>query len=140
MNLVLKIPNETEFNQVCSFIAAFELDNRELKQEQFIIALREKILVGFGRLRKHNDCTELCSLGVVTNYRRQGIGKALVKALIQQEKPNLYLVCIIPNFFIPIGFKTISENIPDSITDKIDYCTNELFVPEQYVAMKFIDS
>ena len=91
-------------------------------------------MVGFGRLRKHFDCIELCSLGVVTNYRRQGIGKAIVKELIKKSSDSIHLVCIIPDFFTPFGFKIV-EQYPNAIQNKLKYCTQELVVPETYVAM-----
>jgi N-acetylglutamate synthase-like GNAT family acetyltransferase len=136
MDLILKQPNELEFKQICDYINEFELDNRALQQDEFIAAYRNDELVGFGRVRKHTDCSELCSLGVITNERRKGIGKALVNALTKKESKSLYLVCIIPDFFEPLGFIE-TNNYPTSIQDKIDYCTNELVVPEKYVAMKF---
>lgn len=136
MDLLLKTPDKKEFKQICDYIREFELDDRELKQEQFVAAYRNNELVGFGRLRDRSDCTELCSLGVVTPHRRKGIGKALVKELIKRAKAELFLVCIIPDFFAPFGFKETS-NYPLSIQEKIDYCTAELVVPEKYVAMKY---
>ena len=134
MNLTFKTPNNKEFEQIQQFIHEYELDNRELKAEEFSIALRNNELTGFGRLRIHSDCIELCSLGVVTNKRKQGIGKAIVNELLKQKTKNIYLVCIIPDFFIPFGFKIIS-NYPESIQAKMEYCTSELAVPEDYVAM-----
>jgi N-acetylglutamate synthase-like GNAT family acetyltransferase len=136
MDLILKQPNALEFKQICDYINEFELDNRALQKDEFIGAYRNDELVGFGRIRKHKDCNELCSLGVITNERRKGIGKALSNALIKKESNNLYLVCIIPDFFKPLGFIETC-NYPISIQDKIDYCSNELVVPEKYVAMKF---
>lgn len=130
----LRIPTEKEFKQICFFITEFELDNRDLKKEQFIVALRDSELIGFGRLREHTDCLELCSLGVVNSYRRQGIGKAIVTRLIESFSKNIYLVCIIPDFFIPFGFHQV-ETFPICIQNKIEYCTFELIVPEAYVAM-----
>ena len=135
MFLQLQTPTEKEFIQICDYITEFELDNRVLKQEEFIAAFRNNELVGFGRLRKHEDCTELCSLGVVTPHRRQGIGKALVEALIKKATNELYLVCIIPEFFIPFGFSIVAE-FPISVSGKLNYCTEQLVVPEVYVAMK----
>ncbi|MBL7890041.1 MAG: GNAT family N-acetyltransferase [Bacteroidia bacterium] len=137
MDLLLKTPDEKEFQQICDYIREFELDDRDLMQEQFVAAYRNNELVGFGRLRERGDCTELCSLGVVTPHRRKGIGKALVKELIKRTKGELFLVCIIPDFFAPFGFKKTS-NYPLSIQEKIDYCTAELVVPEKYVAMKYV--
>jgi len=134
MSLELKYPSEKEFVQVCDFIHEFELDNRTLKQEEFTVAFREGELVGFGRLREHSDCIELCSLGVVTNHRRKGIGKAIVKELILRSKSSIHLVCIIPDFFTPFGFQIVKSH-PLAIQDKLSYCTQELIVPETYVAM-----
>lgn len=134
MDLTLKTPSQKEFEQICAYIEAFELDNRALLPEEFTVAFRGDELVGFGRLRKHSDCTELCSLGVVTPHRRKGIGKAVVKELIRRNTDVLYLACIIPDFFTPFGFH-ITKNYPASIEDKLRYCTQELVVPETYVAM-----
>jgi N-acetylglutamate synthase-like GNAT family acetyltransferase len=66
--------------------------------------------------------------------RGQGIGKAIVKELIKQTSDKLFLACIIPEFFHPFGFETVSE-IPPSIISKLNYCSQELVVPEKYVAM-----
>lgn len=130
----IRKPTDKEFKRICLFISEFELDNRDLKKEQFIVALRDNELLGFGRLREHTDCLELCSLGVVASYRRQGIGKAIVAKLIENFSKNIYLVCIIPDFFIPFGFQKV-KTFPISIQNKIEYCASELVVPETYVAM-----
>jgi len=131
---LLRKPTDKEFRQICLFINEFDLDNRGLQKEQFTVALHNNVLLGFGRLREHADCFELCSLGVVTPFRRQGIGKAIVNKLIENSAKNIYLVCIIPDFFIPFGFQIIKE-YPAAIQNKIEYCTQELIVPETYVAM-----
>lgn len=130
----LNEPTEKEFNKIRLLIAEFELDSRDLKKEQFIIALHNDELLGFGRLREHIDCSELCSLGVVASYRKQGIGKAIVNKLIENSQKKIYLVCIIPDFFEPFGFLKV-EKYPPSIIAKIEYCTSDLKVPETYVAM-----
>ena len=127
-------PNETAFLQIKQHVHDFELDDRNLQQHEFIAAFREEEVLGFGRLRRHSDCTELCSLGVITQHRKQGIGKSIVEALIKQSKQPIHLVCIIPEYFIPFGFKII-EKFPAAMQDKLDYCTQELIVPETYVVM-----
>ena len=132
--LTFRTPTEHEFLQIRNYIQQFELDDRNLKQQEFIAAFRENELVGFGRLREHSDCVELCSLGVITQHRRQGIGKAIVNELIKKSKSSIHLVCIIPEFFSPFNFQLV-KNYPSAIQDKINYCTQELIVPETYVAM-----
>lgn len=132
--LSFRTPTENEFIQIRNYIQQFELDDRNLKQKEFTAAFRENELVGFGRLREHSDCIELCSLGVVTKHRRQGIGKSIVKELIQRSISSIHLVCIIPDFFTPFGFHLV-EKYPSAIQDKLNYCTQELVVPETYVAM-----
>lgn len=132
--MTFRTPTNEEFQQICNFICEFELDNRALQQQEFTAAFRENQLVGFGRLREHSDCIELCSLGVVTKYRRQGIGKSISAELIKRSKGNIHLVCIIPEFFTPFGFRIVRE-CPVAIHDKLEYCTKELVVPETYVAM-----
>ena len=127
-------PNETAFLQIRKHIHDFELDDRSLQQKEFIAAFREEELVGFGRLRYHSDFSELCSLGVITQHRKQGIGKSIVEALINQSSQSIHLVCIIPEYFIPFGFRII-EKFPAAIQDKLDYCTQELIVHETYVVM-----
>ncbi|MBA3704513.1 MAG: GNAT family N-acetyltransferase [Bacteroidetes bacterium] len=133
--LSFKTPTDQEFQDICNYIHEFELDNRILLKQEFTAAFRDNKLVGFGRLREHTECTELCSLGVVAQYRRKGIGKALTAELIRKAPLNLYLVCIIPEFFIPFGFNIV-KNFPSIIQNKLNYCIEELFVPEIYVVMK----
>jgi N-acetylglutamate synthase-like GNAT family acetyltransferase len=137
MDLILRKPNSGDFQLICDYIREFELDNRDLQPGQFTAAFRNSELVGFGRLRKHIDCIELCSLGVIAPLRRKGIGKAIVNDLIKNLSPKIYLVCIIPEFFSPFGFE-ITTVYPVSIKSKVNYCSEELVVPETYVVMELI--
>lgn len=78
----------------------------------------------------------MCSLGVIEPERLKGVGKQLVQALIQKADSPLFLVCIIPSFFSPFGFITVSE-YPEEMQEKLNYCTSELVVPEKYIVMKY---
>ena len=104
---------------------------------QFLVAKKNDELIGFGRIRKHNGCDEFCSLGVLESKRFNGIAKLLIEARIKIATQPIYLVCIIPNYFEPLGFKTV-EDYPPEMADKLNYCTSELVVPEKYVVMKYI--
>lgn len=131
--------SENDFELIKKLIQQFELDDRDLHYHQFLVAKENDELLGFGRIRLRENCSELCSLGVVESQRLQGIGKRLVKELIfkSQAQAPLYLVCIIPEFFIPFGFKVVSE-YPAEMQEKLNYCSSELIVPETYVVMKYV--
>lgn len=122
------------FEEVRQYIQTFELDNRRLRPEDFLIALMDDTLVGFGRVREYGDCSELCSLGVTEPHRCKGIGSMLVRALVQKAQQPLYLVCIIPSFFEPHGFATCAH-YPATMQQKLDYCNSALPVAEPYVVM-----
>ncbi len=124
----------SDFHQIKQYIFDFELDNREPRLEQFLVAKHNTQILGFGRIRHYDTCDELCSLGVIHSERLKGIGKQLVKKLIETAMHPLYLVCIIPEFFEPLDFSIVDE-YPTAIKEKIDYCTSQLPVPEKYVVM-----
>lgn len=124
-----------QFTLVKNYIKAYELDDRELIADQFLVATLNDQLVGFGRIREYPLCAEMCSLGVVEEYRNKGVAKALAKALIKKTNKPLYLVCIIPQFFTEFGFE-ICTSYPPELANKLHYCTSELVVEEPYVVMK----
>ncbi len=127
--------DEMQFEKVKNYIAQFELDNRELRIEEFLVALNGDELLGFGRIREYIKSSELCSLGVVEPYRFKHIGTELSKALINKAKSELYLVCIIPPFFERLGFAAV-KHFPSELADKLDFCITLLSVPEEYCVMK----
>ncbi len=137
MNFSITAPTPEQFEHIKTLIGIFELDNRELHPSQFLVALNGKELLGFGRIREYENCSELCSLGVVEPERNKGIGRALVKELIKKARQPLYLVCIIPEYFASLGFNIV-HSYPAPLEEKLKYCTSELIVPEAYVVMKHV--
>ena len=135
MSIIIKNCTEPYFQLIKKYIAEFELDDRNLLLQQFVIALNEGELVAFGRVREHADFSELCSMGVISKERSKGIGKKIFPAMMAKAKKTKYLACIIPSYFIPFGFE-ICNNYPAEMLDKLDYCTVSLPVEETYVVMK----
>jgi len=127
----------TDLEIIKNHISDYELDNRELLHTQFLVYKKSNTILGFGRIRNYANFDELCSLGVIEPERNKTIGKKIVNALIQKSLTELYLVCVIPEYFEPIGFKIVNE-FPNEILSKINYCTNSLVVEGVYVAMKLI--
>lgn len=135
--MTICVPNSSEFDSVKVHLSEFELDDREIKKEQFLIVKKDDTLVAFCRMRKHKGCDELCSLGVIPSNRGNGYAKLLLRELISRSDQPLYLACIIPQFFEPLGFQTTNE-YPVELSDKLNYCSSELMVPEKYVVMRYI--
>lgn len=138
MHETIKItrPDALEFQVIKDYIHKFELDNRSLNNEQFLVAKQGYQIIGFGRIREYEGCSELCSLGVIEPERNKGIGRSLTNHLVKIAKQPLYLVCIIPDFFKPFGFVETND-YPFELQDKLEYCTSELVVPEPYVVMRY---
>jgi N-acetylglutamate synthase-like GNAT family acetyltransferase len=104
-------------------------------KEQFLLAKNADALIGFARLRKHSSCDEYCTLGVLESERSQGIAKKITEAIIKKSTQDLYLVCVIPQYFENLNFKIVNE-YPLELKKKLDYCLSELTVEENYVVMK----
>lgn len=133
----IKTATEADFQAIKQFIKQFDLDDRCLEREQFLVAKEQDEILGFGRIRKHKGCDEFCSLGVIESNRFKGIAKALILARIAISTQPIYLVCIIPEFFESLGFEVVTD-YPYEMQDKLNYCISELTVPEPYVVMKYI--
>jgi len=107
--VIIREPNDAELIHIKSFLKEYGLDDSGISKEQFKILLYNNEIAAFGRLKKHNDCIELCSVGVVKEYRGKGLGEAIVKNLLSEVKQDVYLVTVIPGFFNKMGFKEIKE-------------------------------
>ena len=133
--LSIKPASENDFELIKTLIQQFQLDDRDLHSQQFLVAKEKDKLIGFGRIRRHKGCDEFCSLGVLETQRFKGIAKELILARKKIATQPIYLVCIIPDYFESLGFKIV-DNYPPEIADKLNYCTHKLTVPEKYVVMK----
>lgn len=134
--MIIDKASSHEFDLIKKLIKEFELDDRDLQIQQFVVAKENDELIGFARIRKHNGCDEFCSLGVLESHRFNGIAKLLVEARIKIATQPVYLVCIIPDYFKKLGFVVVNE-YPAEMADKLHYCISELVVPEEYVVMKY---
>lgn len=145
LNFSIQQCSEQYFQTLQEYVNAMCLDYRHLQCNEFLIALVNDELIGFGRIRDYEDCAELCSLGVVEAHRNKGVGKKLVISLIKNfyrknfnHQKNLYVVTIIPKYFQKFGFDIVENSYPLPILEKYNYCVKFLTVPEKYYVMRFI--
>ena len=86
------------------------LDPTSLDWRNFLVAEDSNgRVIGIGQVKPLPGARELGSLAVVAEARRQGVGAALVHALLTREKGSLYLLCgdrRVP-YYQKFGFHTI---------------------------------
>ncbi len=89
------------------------LDPTSLNWRNFLVAEDPAgRVIGIGQVKPLPGARELGSLVVVPEYRQQGVGAALIHALLAREKGPLYLLCgnhRVPYYqkfgFRPIGWR-----------------------------------
>lgn len=113
---------DSDLIDVLELLESMNLDMDQVHTQQFYLATHNDEIVGLGRVLEHDDCAELCSLGIVESQRGLSIGSKLVKALIAKaERSPLYVVTDIPRYFERFGFQ-ITEVYPLCIADKLQRC------------------
>lgn len=94
-----------------------DLDSPGMGADTLWVAEDEGAVVGLVGLKRHRDVLELHALGVDPVHRGEGIGKALVGALVAETPADVHLATVIPEFFETLGFVRVEE-IPRSFQEK----------------------
>ncbi len=135
---------EKDLPVIVQLAKSFDLDCEDLSWEQFIIAKSDDAIVGFGRLRDYPDpensgagCTEVATVGVIHEERNKGIGTSIVNKLIQTGPKEIFVTCVIPNFFSRLGFEAVKQ-YPTVLQKKVDFCKLYDFCDEQIFVMKMV--
>ncbi len=86
-----------------------ELDPTSLNWSQFLIAEDAGEIVGIGQIRPYPKCRELGSIAVKKEYRGNGVGGAIIRALLVEETGDVYLECEVHNvtYYNRFGFVKI---------------------------------
>jgi len=93
------------------------LDYPGMEVDRLWVAEEAGRIVGLVSLKEHSDCLELCALGVDPKHREEGLGKALVEALLAEAQGDVHLATVIPGFFESCGFVR-AHDIPASFPAK----------------------
>ncbi|MDH7512027.1 MAG: GNAT family N-acetyltransferase [Clostridiales bacterium] len=107
--------------QISALAAKHNLDYENMAVDDFWVVEEGDKIIGICGLRKHPDCLELCSLGVEETVQKRGLGRRLVKTLLQETSGDIYLATVIPEFFRKLGFEE-AASIPPSMIKKADWC------------------
>jgi len=113
-------------------IEAMELDETAFRSRDYVIALDEETgqKAGFGRIRIHkvddgDDVCELTSIGVVENWRGQGVGAHVIERLVEHARDEefsfVYSLVDEPAFLAQFGFERIAEDeLPAVLQDRLE--------------------
>jgi len=115
---VIKQANKSDIETITAYIEQFGLDDENILPEQFSVLKVGKSIAGFGRIKCRNNLYELCSLGVVEEFRGNNYGKFIVWHLLGRfEKHELWLTTKSPEYFVKFGFCRCYTP-PDEIKNK----------------------
>ncbi len=132
-NVEIKKATDLDIQEIQPYLNKFRLDNHDIQTKSFYIASVDKVLAAFGRVKIYGSVNEICSVGVLKEYRNNGIGKAIVKHLINASLTNeLWVVTKIPEYFEQFGFK-IEINPPDELVCKTKKICNYYLADESAV-------
>lgn len=99
------------------------LDPTAVHWSQFLVAQQDERVIGIGQIRPYPDGRELGSLVVCSDMQGQGVGAALVDALLQAvpEDAPVYLECpdSMTSYYAQFGFAVIPPaDAPPSLRRK----------------------
>jgi N-acetylglutamate synthase-like GNAT family acetyltransferase len=104
--------NAADRSTIKAIVYAARLIPRDLDWERFLVAEEDRRIIGVGQVKPHNDGSrELASLAVVPEHRAQGIGGALIQALLARETGAVYLMCMdrLEPFYQRFGFRRLGR-------------------------------
>lgn len=104
-----------------ALVAAVGGDLEDLREEQFVVAVEDRGILGCARLRPHPDCWELASVAVAAGAQARGIGGSVVKRLLEPRQGPIYLICEdhVVGFFRRFDFSIIpTSQLPSGLGPK----------------------
>ena len=112
-NYVIRPALESESSQIKDLINLVGINPTGLDWRRFIVAVNENgLVIACGQIKPHGeDIRELASIAVNPKYRGQGIARAVIETLLQENPKPLYLMCMSHNgpIYEKFGFQVIAE-------------------------------
>jgi N-acetylglutamate synthase-like GNAT family acetyltransferase len=79
---------------ITAIVRAARLYPRDLDWPRFLLAQWGQDVIGVGQVKPHKDGSrELASIAVVPEWQGNGVGSALIRALLARETSPLHLMC-----------------------------------------------
>ena len=101
-------------------INKYHLDANDLQYSQFVVAVEEDNIVGFGRLRKIGEIYSIGCIAVIEEKRGSGVGSLIVNHLIEMSPVKVvYVLTDITDYFRKMGFAELQEGSKE-LYDELD--------------------
>lgn len=94
-------------------VRAVGINPMSLDWRRFLVAEDDGQVVGIGQIKPHGDGSrELASIAVIPEHRGQGIASAIIRALLEKERGEIYLLCRneLESFYARFGFRKIGRD------------------------------
>jgi N-acetylglutamate synthase-like GNAT family acetyltransferase len=104
-----------------SMIRAEQLDPLNVHWQNFLVAEENDRIIGIGQVKPYRNARELGSLVVMNRRREQGVGAAIINALIARESGPLCLFCLEfrEPYYAKFGFRRVHMRaLPSSLKSK----------------------
>ena len=93
MSYSLRPATADDQSTIVALIHEVGINPMSLDWPRFVVAVEDGQVIGCGQIKPHRDCRELASIAVRPERQAQGVGSAIVWALLARETGPLYLIC-----------------------------------------------
>jgi amino-acid N-acetyltransferase len=122
---------ETESDAIKDLIHSVGINPMGLDWKRFIVAVdANNEVIATGQIKPHGkDIHELASIAVVSEYREQGLARAIIEYLLKASPRPLYLTCVssLGPFYNKFGFVSVSYEEMPRYFQRLSKLANVLF-------------
>ncbi len=103
--ITIRHANKWDMAFIREELKKYNLEAGRLYFSQFVVAVENGKIIGFGRLKKIGGAYEIGCVTVVEGRRRRGIGSSIIKHLIDYAPvKSVYAETGLKNYFGELGF------------------------------------
>ena len=110
MPLTIRPATQADQETIRRLIKEAGINRMNLKWPNFVVAEDGGAIAGIGQVKTHGDGTrELASIAVIPARQSQGIGGAIIKALLVREQGVVHLTCRrqLQGYYERFGFRRL---------------------------------
>jgi N-acetylglutamate synthase-like GNAT family acetyltransferase len=94
MPLIIRPAGADDQYAITAIVRAARINPSNINWQRFLLAQWGQDIVGVGQVKPHQDGSrELASIAVVPEWQGNGVGSALIRALLARETGPLHLMC-----------------------------------------------